>query len=179
MAGVSSFLWVSLISQCLTSHLSVEQRMCENKSSVAKEHLKSPCCCQSDLPGLSLHLGLCPDPTNLAIYEIPPCTGDCRASPRFHLCLHSVRGKFLLRADLFLLSKETRLSIDSDGKAEQEISEPALTWKLCYLPARGQTPPPAKGTRTWPRATADTSVLRSGSPAHPAAQITQHRYSGC
>nr|XP_021142796.1 uncharacterized protein LOC110358551 isoform X3 [Columba livia] len=153
MAGVSSFLWVSLISQCLTSHLSVEQRMCENKSSVAKEHLKSPCCCQSDLPGLSLHLGLCPDPTNLAIYEIPPCTGDC--------------------------SKETRLSIDSDGKAEQEISEPALTWKLCYLPARGQTPPPAKGTRTWPRATADTSVLRSGSPAHPAAQITQHRYSGC
>lgn len=102
-----------------------------------------------------------------------------RASPRFHLCLHSVRGKFLLRADLFLLSKETRLSIDSDGKAEQEISEPALTWKLCYLPARGQTPPPAKGTRTWPRATADTSVLRSGSPAHPAAQITQHRYSGC
>lgn len=105
------------------------------------------------------------------------------ASPCFHLCLHSVQGKFLLLADLFLTSKEIRLSIDSDRKAEQNISEPALTWELSYVPTQGRRPPPdylhyqtvQKGSGTWPRATAHASALRAGSPAHPAAQITQHR----
>lgn len=100
-----------------------------------------------------------------------------RASPCFHLCLHSVRDKFLLLADLFLTSKEVRLSIDSDGKAEQNISKPALAWELCYVPTQGQRPLPdylhcqtvQEGSGIWPRATAHTSALRAGSP-----QFTQH-----
>lgn len=65
-----------------------------------------------------------------------------RASPHFHLCLHSVQGKFLLRADLFLTSKGIRLSTDSDRKAEQNISEAELAWELCYVPTGGQRPLP-------------------------------------
>lgn len=62
-----------------------------------------------------------------------------RAPPHFHLCLHSVQGKFLLQADLFLTSKGIRLSTGSDRKAEQNISEAELAWEL---PTGGQRPLP-------------------------------------
>lgn len=98
-----------------------------------------------------------------------------RASPCFHLCLHSLQGKFLLLADLFLTSKEIQLSIDSDWKAEQNISEqhslgscatcPHTDEDLCQTKLHYQTV--QKGSCNWHIATAHASALRAGLPAHP------------
>lgn len=65
-----------------------------------------------------------------------------RTSPCFHLCLCSLRGKFLLPADLFLTSREMQFSRDSGGKAEH-ISQAAPH----LMPTQGQSPPPDRARR--------------------------------